>query len=155
MSAPRRGSPRGPPTKKLLPQIVRRGSRGAKRALAPPYKILDPPMPPPPKEMVSIRSTLNLTYHASSSHDSWRRRSWISTFHDPMANHHLHGLSPCSQMERQSRTLFVLSTCLPFHRSFQLLIMLHSFPCNVQRILLVFFRMLYIVSCCMEHACSF
>ena len=41
------GGPRGPcppPHKKLLPQIVRRGSRGAKRALAPPYKILDPPM---------------------------------------------------------------------------------------------------------------
>ena len=34
-----------PPHKKLLPQIVRRGSRGAKRALPPPlYKILDPPM---------------------------------------------------------------------------------------------------------------
>ena len=43
------GGPRGPlpptpPHKKKLPQIVRRGSRGAKRALAPPYKILDPPM---------------------------------------------------------------------------------------------------------------
>ena len=46
--------PPPPPHKKLLPQIVRRGSmgakralpppRGAKRALAPPYKILDPPM---------------------------------------------------------------------------------------------------------------
>ena len=33
-----------PPHKKLLPQIVRRGSRGAKRALPPPYKILDPSM---------------------------------------------------------------------------------------------------------------
>ena len=36
--------PPPPPHKKLLPQIVRRGSRGAKRALPPPYKILDPPM---------------------------------------------------------------------------------------------------------------
>ena len=30
------GGPRPPPHKKLLPQIVRRGSRGAKRALPPP-----------------------------------------------------------------------------------------------------------------------
>ena len=53
-TCPRRGSrggglgpPPPPPHKKLLPQIVRRGSRGAKRALAPPpYKILDPPMCP-------------------------------------------------------------------------------------------------------------
>ena len=55
----RGGGPRGPcpppPHKIVLPQIVRRGSRGAKRALPPPpggqeglgpppYKILDPPM---------------------------------------------------------------------------------------------------------------
>ena len=51
------GGPRGPwpppppPKKKKIPpqtvygsKIVRRGSRGAKGALAPPYKILDPPM---------------------------------------------------------------------------------------------------------------
>ena len=90
------GGPRGPwrppPQKKILfPQIVRRGPRGpcppppppppgAKRALAPPYKILDPPMHMLADSGARIPA---LTSHSGvhSLQAQWRQGANWSTFY--------------------------------------------------------------------------